>query len=139
MPKNYEIFEHTAEIGIRIKGKDVKELVEKAGLSIFEVSSRRQFTKDKTHINLTVRQRAENLESLFINWLNELISLSAAESLIFHKIDVKKIDEGSLGAVVTGSSTNNYKVNIEIKAATYHGLKILHNNDGYIAEVILDV
>ncbi|MFY9401986.1 MAG: archease [Candidatus Omnitrophota bacterium] len=139
MPKNYEIFEHTADIGIRIKGKDLKELFEKAGLSIFEVSSRRQFTKDKTHINLTVRQRAENLESLFINWLNELISLSAAESLIFHKIDVKKIDEGSLGAVVTGSSTNNYKVNIEIKAATYHGLKILHNNDGYIAEVILDV
>jgi SHS2 domain-containing protein len=139
MSKNYEIFEHTADIGISVKVKDLKELFEKAGLSIFEVSSHRQFTKDKTHLNLTIRQKAESLESLFINWLNELISLSAAESLIFHKINVKKIDEGFLEALVTGSSTSNYKVNIEIKAATYHGLRILHNADGYMVEVILDV
>ncbi|MCX5700510.1 MAG: archease [Candidatus Omnitrophica bacterium] len=137
--KNYEIFEHTADIGLRVKGKDLKELFKSAGLAIFEISSRKQFTKNKNHINLIVRQNADNLDELFINWLNELLSLSSAKGVIFHGIKINKFENNSLEAQVVGSDMNNYKVNMEIKAATYHGLKIIQDENGYIAEVVLDV
>ena len=137
--KNYEVFEHTADIGIRVKGKDLKELFRNAGLAVFQISSRKQFTRNKTHTNISIKQKAANLEELFINWLNELLSLSSAKGLIFHGIKINKLEGNSIEAVAAGSDIANYKVNTEIKAATFHELKITQNEAGWQAEVILDV
>lgn len=139
MPKNYEIFEHTADIGIRVKGKDLKELFKNAGMSVFEISSRRQFTKNKEHTGIIINQKASTLGDLFVNWLNELISVSSSRGLIFHNIKIIRLQDNALEALCTGSSIQNYKVNIEIKAATYHRLTIEEDGDGWKAEVILDV
>jgi SHS2 domain-containing protein len=139
MFKNYEIFEHTADIGVRIKGKDLKELFINAGLSLFQISSRKQFTKNKEHATIIVKLKAESIEELFINWLNELLSLSSAKGLIFHNIKIDHLEDNNLQAHCIGSDIVNYKVNIEIKAATYHQLKININDKGCQTEVILDV
>jgi len=137
--QTYEVFEHTADIGLRIKGSSLQELFKNAGLAIFQVSSRRQYVKDKKHTDIIIRQKSDSLDELFINWLNELLSISSAKGLIFHNIKVKKLENNNLEALITGSSIENYRVNTEIKAATYHQLKIEEKNGEYIAEVILDV
>ncbi|MDD2679857.1 MAG: archease [Candidatus Omnitrophica bacterium] len=137
--ENYEVFEHTADIGIRVKGKDLKSLFKNAGLAIFRISSRRQFTKNKTHTRINLKISSDNLEGLFIDWLNELLSLSASRGLIFHNIKIDKLEDNAIEAIALGSDINNYKVNTEIKAATYHQLKVAKNAAGWQAEVILDV
>ncbi|MBM3243319.1 MAG: archease [Candidatus Omnitrophica bacterium] len=137
--KYYEVLEHTADIGLRIKGSNLEDLFKNAGLSIFQVSCRKQFTKNKEHKALSVKLNAETLEDLFINWLNELLSLSSANGLIFHRIEIDKIGNNAISASCVGSSIENYKVNIEIKAATYHRLKIKEDKGIWQAEVILDV
>jgi SHS2 domain-containing protein len=137
--KNYAVLEHTADIGIRVKGKDLKDLFKNAGLAIFRISARKQFTKSKTHTSISIKQKADNLEESFINWLNELLSLSSAKGLIFHDIRINKLEGNSLEAVAVGSDISNYKVHTEIKAATYHELKINQDLSGWQAEVIFDV
>ncbi|MFA5062959.1 MAG: archease [Candidatus Omnitrophota bacterium] len=137
--ENYEVFEHTADIGIRVKGKDLKDLFKNAGLAIFRISSRKQFTKNKNHANINIKISSDNLESLFVDWLNELLSLSSVRGLIFHSIKINKLENNSIEAVAVGSDINNYKVNTEIKAATYHELKVKEIDGGWAAEVILDV
>ncbi|MCX5695995.1 MAG: archease [Candidatus Omnitrophica bacterium] len=137
--KPYEVFEHTADIGIRVKGKDLKDLFRNAGLAVFAISTHKQFTRNKIHTSIIIKQKADNLEELFINWLNELLSLSSAKGLIFHGIKINKLAGNSLEALVVGSDIANYKVNTEIKAATFHELKIKQNDYGWLAEVILDV
>ena len=136
---NYEIFEHTADIGVRVKGKDLKELFSRAALSLFQISSRKQYTKNKSHSNIKINISSDNLEGLFVAWLNELLSLSSAKGLIFHHIKINKLEGNSIEAIAVGSDINNYKVNTKIKAVTYHDLKITHSPVGYQAEVILDV
>jgi SHS2 domain-containing protein len=136
---NYEIFEHTADIGLRVKGRNLKELFQNAGLAIFQVSSRKQFTKNKQHTAITIKQKADNVEDLFVNWLNELLSLSAVNNLIFHNIKINKLEGNNLEALCIGSDIANYKINIEIKTATYQGSKIEEAKDAWQAEVILDV
>ncbi len=42
-------------------------------------------------------------------------------------------------AEAIGSDIKNYKVNTEIKAATYHELKLKKNIFGWQAEVVFDV
>jgi SHS2 domain-containing protein len=140
--KDYELIEHTADIGIRVKGKDLKELFKNVALSMFDImaekrpETRNQSTETR---KLTIEQKAENLEELFVNWLNELLSLSATKELIFSDFVINKIDRNTLQAVAIGQDFKNYKVNTEIKAATYHELKLEQTKSGWQVQVIFDV
>jgi len=137
--KNYELIEHTADIGIRVKGGDLKGLFRNAALAIFEILAKQIKPAQKNSEKINLKQKADNPEELFINWLNELLSLSDAKGLIFYDFQIKKIGKFSLEATLLGNNIENYKINTEIKAATYHELKLKEDKSGWEAEVILDV
>jgi len=138
--KNYELIEHTADIGIRVRARDLKGVFKNAALAMFDIiAEKKPETSSQKPENIVVEQKAENVEELFVNWLNELLSLSATKELIFNEFKIKKIDEHNLETEVEGEPIKNYRVNTEIKAATYHALKIEKSKSGWQAEVILDV
>jgi len=137
--KNYELIEHTADIGIRVKGNTLKELFINAALSMFDIIAETKNEPKARPKRINIQQKADNLEELFINWLNELLSLSSAKELIFDDFKIEKLDENNLEAQVFGYDVKDYKVNVEIKAATYHALKLVHVASGWTAEVIFDV
>ncbi len=139
MTKFYEVIEHTADIGIRVKGDDLKALFKNAALAMFDIIASKENLKSVPTESLKIRQEADNLEELFINWLNELLSLSATKELIFCDFDFKKLDNNNLEAVAMGERSKHYKVDVEIKAATHHQLKIEKAKSHFMAEVIFDV
>ncbi len=137
--KNYEVLEHTADIGIRVKSSSLEGLFKNAGLAITSLSVEKQKIQDPQKHKIVITQKAENVEELFINWLNELLSLSAAEALIFEDIQINQINEKFVDAIAIGTDIRNYKTNLEIKAATYHQLKVQKSGSHWTAEVIFDV
>ena len=137
--KNYELLEHTADIGIRIKGKDLKGLFENAASSMFDIIAQKEEKEICGKETINIKQSADNLDGLFINWLNELLSLSATKNLIFCDFEIEKLDKNNLKAVITGENIKNYELKTEIKAATYHELKLAKGKFGWQAEVIFDV
>lgn len=137
--KNYELIEHTADIGIRVKGSDLKELFRNAAAAVFDIVAEKKELQLKKQTKIKIQQKADNLEELLINWLNELLSLSATKELIFYDFQINKVDKNTLQAVAIGEDIKNYKVNAEIKAATYHQLKLEQYKTGWQAELILDV
>jgi len=136
---SYQIIEHTADIGIRVKSFFLAGLFKKAGLAIAGISLERQKLQYPEKHKIAIRQKAANLEELFVNWLNELLSVSAVESLAFENIRINQINENFVDAIAIGSDMRNYKVNTEIKAATYHQLKVKKTGLIWQAEVIFDV
>lgn len=142
MKNNYELIEHTADIGIRLKAKDLKGLFKNSALAMFDIIAEKKspVTAHRSPVKkIIVKQKSNNLEELFVNWLNELLSLSATKELIFSDFTINKLNENVLKAVVIGNDMKNYKVNTEIKAATYHELKLEQTSSGWQAEVIFDV
>lgn len=137
--KHYETLEHTADIGIKVKASSLEELFKKAGLAITELSTEKQKVQYPEKHKIVIMQKASNAEELFVNWLNEIISSSSAESLVFEDFKINQITEQLIDAVAIGSDNRNYKTNIEIKAATYHQLKVQKINSHWQAEVIFDV
>ena len=135
----YELIEHTADIGIRVAGQDLKDLFRNAGLAVFQLLAEKKITKGVKYSKLSIKQKAKNLEELFLNWLNELLSLSQAKGLIFTDLKIKKLTENHLEAFATGADMKNYRFNMEIKAATYCNLSVRKTASGWQAEVILDV
>ena len=139
--KNYELIEHTADIGIRLKAKSLNELFKNAALAMFEIMAedKSPVACHRSPVKIDIEQKADNIEELFINWLNELLSLSAVKELIFSDFAIKKLTEKSIEAVALGEVASDYKVNVEIKAATYHQLKLEQSKAGWLGEVIFDV
>ena len=137
--KAFELFEHTADIGIRVRGKSQQDLFRNAGLALFQISAEKLPGSNNEKHKIIITQKANDIEELFVNWLNELLSLSAAEGLVFEEIQINNITEQLVEAVAVGSDVKNYKLNTEIKAATYHELKVRKGSPFWMAEVILDV
>ena len=138
MPKNYELIEHTADVGIRVKGDDLEGLFANAALAMFDVIAEAR-NEEAVSKEINIRLKADNLEELFIDWLNELLSLSATKELIFSAFKITRLDKNNLEAVAVGCDSKNYRMNSEVKAATYHELKLQQLKSGWQAEVILDV
>jgi SHS2 domain-containing protein len=79
-----------------------------------------------------------------VHWLNELIELVFAEHFlpIKFRVDIDADDDDkSLIAHITGCyfDPDSGEIEAEIKAATYHNVKIEHLAKGYTVEVIIDV
>ncbi len=121
-----------------MKAGDLKGLFIKSALAMFDIIAEKRSVKTKPQ-KIKIEQNADDLEELFVNWLNELLSLSAVKDLIFYDFQINKIDKNLLQAVAFGRSIQDYKVNVEIKAATYHELTIENNKKGWQAQVIFDV
>ncbi|MDD5409389.1 MAG: archease [Candidatus Omnitrophica bacterium] len=139
MKAAYKLIEHTADIGIRVKSFSLAGLFKNAGFAITDLSFQKQTSQYPGKHNIVIRQKAANVEELFINWLNELLSVSAVEALVFEDIKIIQINENFVDAIAIGSDIRNYKFSAEIKAATYHQLKVKKSGLLWQAEVIFDV
>jgi SHS2 domain-containing protein len=136
--KNYTLLEHTADIAVRVRAGDLKGLFRNTARAMFDIIAEKQ-SESKKKKKIAIKQQADTLDELFVNWLNELLSLSATKELIFSDFKINKLTEKNLEATLSGESVKNYKMNTEIKAATYHQLKIEKSAKGWQGEVIFDV
>jgi len=137
--KRYEQFPHTADIGIRVFGKDIPELFENAAFALFDTIGDLEGLKGE--IKETVEVKAENFEDLLIAWLDELLYRFCTKEILFYSFDIESLSPTSLTATALGRSirANRNRLKTEIKAATYHDVKIRKSADGYEVEIILDV
>ena len=140
---NYEFLEHTADLKIRVTSSGLKELFIDSAAAIFDIIAERKDIKPAQKIKVPIRvpliEGADRLEDLFVDWLNEAISLSAAREMVLSDFKIIKLDENGLQVEAMGESMKSYVVKTEIKAATRHELKLTKSESGWQAEVIFDV
>jgi SHS2 domain-containing protein len=76
-------------------------------------------------------------ESLLVNWLNELLFIHEVHREAYHLCQVISISPQRLEAFLQGGPCE--RVQLAIKAATYHGLAVSRTGQGYEATVVFDV
>ncbi|MFH1189825.1 MAG: archease [Candidatus Omnitrophota bacterium] len=135
----YEQFPHTADIGVRVHGKDLKELFENAAFAMFDIIADLENLSGDTVE--TFELEAPDTEALLVAWLDELLYNFYTKQLIFFKFRVEELTKTRLKATATGRpvGANRNRLKTEIKAATYGGLKIRSSGKGYEVEIIFDV
>jgi len=139
MEKRYEQFSHTADIGVRVFGKTLKELFENAAFAMFDILADLEGLKGE--ITQDFELTASNHEELLISWLDELLYNFYAKNIIFYKFEVEELSEDVVRAKAFGRSVseNRNRLKTEIKAATYYNLKIIKKDDYYEVDIIFDV
>ena len=83
---------------------------------------------------------ADDLVYLLFDWLKALLYQFDAEKLVFSRFEVKVGDEG-VEASAWGEPLDleRHEPAHEVKAITYHELKVEKTGDGWLAEVIVDI
>ncbi len=132
----YKFLEHTADIKFKVYGKTLNEIFENAVLALSEYLSRGEKIKSKK--GKVVDVSGSDLESLFYNFLDELIYLLDAENFIVAKAKVT-LRGYNLHAELYGDNASNYKDLDQVKAATYAEMYIKKTQDGFEAQAVLDV
>jgi len=137
--ERYEQFPHTADIGVRVYGKDLKELFENAAFAMFDIIADLENLSGDTVE--TFELEAPDQEELLVAWLDELLYNFYTKQMIFFKFQVEELTENRLKAKATGRSigANRNRLKTEIKAATYSGLNIKKSGEGCEVEIIFDV
>jgi SHS2 domain-containing protein len=137
----YEVFEHTADIGLRVNAATPEELFIDSGRGFFSlIVNNLDDVKPRESIEIKVPGSKDELDYLLVDWLNELLYLFDSRQLLLDEFAVSLTDFG-LQATVRGESFDaaRHRLEHELKAITYHGLKVEKTAEGWLAEVILDI
>ena len=132
----FEEIEHMADKALHIHGRNLEQLLLSAAkgmnnLMITDVS------KLPTRIKKSIEVEALDAESLLVEWLSELAYWAETEMLIFNKFDLHTVAATHVRATLRGGHVQ--KLEKQIKAVTYHNLKIVETNTGLEATVVFDV
>ena len=135
----FEVFEHTADLGLRIRAATREELFVEAARALFSVIVANPGEVQTVDLQTIEIQGAE-LDYLLFDWLNELLYLFETQHLLLVKFTVEFNNEG-LSATCSGEPVDSARhvLEHEVKAITYHGLKVETGSDGWLAEVIVDI
>lgn len=136
--KEYETFEHKADMGIRGYGRTVEEAFENGARALFSVMV------DVRSVEGRVRREidcsADGLDVLFTEWLNKLLSIADSEGLVFSNFGAR-IEGNRLKGWASGEELDydKHKPIVEVKAATYHMLEVEEKDGVYVAQCVVDV
>jgi protein archease len=137
--KSYEVFEHTADIGLHAYGSTLSELFIHAaqGMESLMVSPKQVHIQVSREVDVEGHDRV----SLLIAWLNELIFLFDTDYLLFCQFEIESLTETHLKGCALGEpyDAQRHELSSAIKAVTWHEAAIEQTGDGYKARIIFDI
>jgi len=138
--KPYEVFEHTADIGLHVEGETLPELFINAaqGMESLLVEP----TDVQAIISREISVEGHDQLSLLIAWLNALIFLFDTEYLLFRDFTIDTLTESKVSGRATGEAYDlqRHALSCAIKAVTWHEADVTRTADnGYHASLIFDL
>ena len=138
--KGFKVFYTTADIGISVKGKTLENLFKNAakGLSyllVKKINSVNSFSLKK------IKLKAPSTEGFLVKFLNELLFFYETEFLLYKDVKFHRFSDLEIIADIEfiNLTDGNFTPFYDIKAATYHNLKIVKKRVYYYANIIFDI
>ncbi len=136
----FETFEHTADAGLIARGADLPELFANAALGLTSLVVE-PATVHPGGLRDRVRAEAPDRDALLVNWLNEVLFLFSVQKEVFCRFHIRSFSDTAIEAEAEGELLDPGRHGLlrEVKAATFHGLRIARTPQGWEARVVFDV
>ena len=135
----YEIFPHTADLGLRVEADSIEQLFSDAARGLFAmIVANPDEIAPREQIDLEIA--GDEIDYLLFDWLSELLYTFESRHLLLCRFDVKRTAEG-ISATCQGETADapRHQLDHEVKAITYHQLQAEQHNGHWHAEVIVDI
>jgi SHS2 domain-containing protein len=136
---SYKLLNHTADICIEVWGKTKKEALANTVEAMFDLLVDSNNVSEVQIKQLTIT--GADIDDMLINLLREALYLFHADAWQCKKCEILELNKQKIVARFSGEpyDANNHQLKMEIKAVTYHTLKIERVDKGWRARVIFDV
>lgn len=134
----YKVLPHTADVRLRVYGKDLEDLFQNAVLGLAFILTEdaerlakrvRGFRKIKTY--------APDEGVLLVNFLNDVLTFSHTDKKVYPRAKILRISSNLLEAHIFGVSVSNFQK--DVKAISYHEVGVSRKRGSLEATIILDI
>ena len=142
MDKIYELIDHTADLSIKVYGKDLEELLKNSSAAMMDVICDLNTIELKNQYSVSSSGNSE--EELLVNLLQELLYLHEVKKRLFCKFEFK-INDNIKNREVEGNvwgeeiDFSRHDLLNDIKGVTYSDLKVEHKNGKLSAKITFDI
>ncbi len=125
---------HTADWALKVWAHDMPDLFISAVKGMYYLLGIRQSVNPQVKRNIQLQFTEP--ESGLVLFLNELLYILEQERLAFDDLTIKITDDSLISDLKGSPVTQSSK---EIKAVTYHNLKIVSSSKGFEVTIVFDV
>ncbi|MGE5568974.1 MAG: archease [Rhodospirillales bacterium] len=135
----YEILDHTADIGFRARGSTAAELFEQAAEALVSIAM--EIDDVSPQQTYALEAAGSDMESLLVNWLSEVLFWIDGRHIAMRRFEVSELASDRVAARAFGEPRNpeRHRAKLVVKGVTYHQLRIWEDENGWWAEVYLDI
>jgi SHS2 domain-containing protein len=139
MDSGFRILEHPADLGLEVWSPNLTEVFRLAALGLTSIIVDPASVGDRERRNVSIK--GTDIENLLVRWLSEILYLYDGEGFLVSDIEIRSLHDSALEAVLNGEKADilNHKFRVDVKAVTYHQLKIVLEKDVWTARVFLDI
>ena len=136
---NYQIIDHTADLGILVKAPDVKDLFVDAAYAMTDLMVKGDISEKGAKRKVLVE--GEDFPDIMVRWLSEILYLFDGEHILVSAIDIQSISPIRLQSALTvvPLKRGHHEILREIKAVTYHQISVQRVHDGWETRIIFDI
>jgi SHS2 domain-containing protein len=137
--KKFETFPHTADIGLRVYGNDLKDLFVNSGEGILFLMREEKDIEEKETYNFKIE--SDYLEMLLYKFLNEFIYLFDSKNFIANRFIIEEFNEKEINGKIFGETFDpkRHKIKYAIKSCTLEDMKFEKIDSLYKVEIIFDI
>jgi len=138
--QRFRIVDHTGDLAVRLWGNDPPDLLRSAGLALTRILAPEARVRASRSYPITAG--GADLAEILIGWMNRLLLVHHLQQALFCEFDVGPVSGGTVVGTAHGEPIDRERHGtlIEIKAATYHDVRIRRDDRGrWTTRVVLDV
>jgi tRNA nucleotidyltransferase (CCA-adding enzyme) len=140
----YSYFEHISDIGLQASAETIERAFEEGAAAMLAVIFDLDTVAEVTSVGITARARV--MELLFVEVLNELLSIQGRDELALKRLETIEIRRVNDGFIYKGTAhgepldRSRHGLKTEVKGATYSGLYYNGGEDGeHVLKCVIDV
>jgi SHS2 domain-containing protein len=137
MQPQFEILEHTADVGFRAWGDTAEELFRQSALALAGIA----FPNGAGTDEYPVAVSGHDYESLMVNWLDEILYVFDSAKFAPYDFRVDEVAPTAIRARLIGEPRDaaRHQWKVIVKAITYHGIEVVQRNGRWESRVFVDV
>lgn len=137
--RGFRQIDHTADLALEVWAPAEVDLLVEAARAVVAILTEGADLGAEPAATVPVSVAGIDREDRLVRWLNEILVLAVHEGFLLLDAAIELEGEGGLTALVRGRPGAREQVSTELKAVTYHDLRLEGDGRGWRARVVIDV
>ncbi len=142
----YTEIEHTADVGLALRAPDLGSAFSRTAAAAFDLMCDLTTVGASLDYDVRAEGRPGDIEHLMIRWLAELLYVATSEGVLLSQFEIVELEPGAAldaSRIVARARGERYdpsrhRLKVELKAPTYHELRVERVRGAWSVRVIFD-